>query len=101
MARKGQPMPFSSWNAEQVRHHTISSFGASGHLIRHAKRKSQQRRYADSDSAEPMLHPYQFPSAVLMIEGHHNQTVRDFLQICSSIETTEISNTDDVQVMIE
>lgn len=41
-----------------------------------------------------------FPSSVLMIEAHYNQTVRDFLQICTPVERVEISGVDDVQMLL-
>jgi hypothetical protein len=41
-----------------------------------------------------------FPSSVLMIEAHYNQTVRDFLQICTPVERVEIENVDDVQMLL-
>lgn len=43
---------------------------------------------------------YHFPSAVFMIEAHYNQTVRDFLQICTSIERVEVDGLDDVQALL-
>lgn len=41
-----------------------------------------------------------FPSSVLMIEAHYNQTVRDFLQICTPVERVEIESVDDVQLLL-
>lgn len=41
-----------------------------------------------------------FPSSVLMIEAHYNQTVRDFLQICTPVERVEIRSVDDVQMLL-
>lgn len=43
---------------------------------------------------------YHFPSAVFMIEAHYNQTVRDFLQICTAIERVEVDGLDDVQALL-
>ena len=43
---------------------------------------------------------YQFPSSVLMIEAHYNQTVRDFLQICTPVERVEIESVDDIQILL-
>lgn len=43
---------------------------------------------------------YHFPSSVLMIEAHYNQTVRDFLQICTPVERVEIDSLEDVQVLL-
>jgi hypothetical protein len=35
-----------------------------------------------------------------MIEAHYNQTVRDFLQICTPVERVEIDSVDDVQLLL-
>lgn len=43
---------------------------------------------------------FHFPSSVLMIEAHYNQTVRDFLQICTPVERVEIDGLDDLQVLL-
>lgn len=43
---------------------------------------------------------HRFPSSVLMIEAHYNQTVRDFLQICTPVEQVEIDGPDDLQVIL-
>lgn len=43
---------------------------------------------------------YHFPSSVLMIEAHYNQTVRDFLQICTPVERVEIDGLDDLHVLL-
>lgn len=44
---------------------------------------------------------HHFPAAVLMIEAHYNQTVRDFLQICTPIEHMEIDGVDDAQALLD
>ena len=51
----------------------------------------------DSDCTSERNH---FPSSVLMIEAHYNQTVRDFLQICTPVERVEIESVDDVQLLL-
>ena len=51
--------------------------------------------------SEPIRPPnYQFPSGVIMIEAHINETVRDFLKICSDIEMVEVDSPDDMQTLI-
>lgn len=43
---------------------------------------------------------YPFPSSAIMIESHYNQTVRDFLQICTPIEQVDISGVGDIQDLL-
>jgi len=58
------------------------------------------RRGSLTDDHQNCTERYHFPSAVLMIEAHYNQTVRDFLQICTPVETVEINNVDDMQDLL-
>ena len=52
----------------------------------------------DADNCMDQNH---FSSAILMIEGNYNQTVRDFLQICTPIEQVEIDGVDDAQALFD
>lgn len=52
----------------------------------------------DCDEPRPWL--YQFPSGVLLIEAHANQTVRDSLSICSQVEQVEVDSSDDMETLL-
>ncbi len=54
----------------------------------------------NNDSSCTSERKSRFPSSVLMIEAHYNQTVRDFLQICTPVERVEIESVDDVQLLL-
>lgn len=43
---------------------------------------------------------YPFPLSAIMIEAHYNQTVRDFLQICTPIEQVEISDVSEIHDLL-
>ena len=62
--------------------------------------KRQCLRNSFEDTNNNCTERYHFPSAVLMIEAHYNQTVRDFLQICTPVERVEIDSLNDVQVLL-
>jgi hypothetical protein len=62
--------------------------------------KRQCLRGSFDDAHNNCTERYHFPSAVLMIEAHYNQTVRDFLQICMPVERVEIDSLNDVQVLL-
>ena len=62
--------------------------------------KSPCHQDSFDDNNKTCTERYHFPSAVLMIEAHYNQTVRDFLQICTPIERVEIDSLNDVQVLL-
>lgn len=64
-------------------------------IPRHCKGPAEDKEM-DSNCTER----YHFPSSVLMIEAHYNQTVRDFLQICTPVERVEIDGVDDIQMLL-
>lgn len=63
----------------------------------HPRRCQSSGKGKDSNCTSEGNH---FPSSVLMIEAHYNQTVRDFLQICTPVERVEIESVDDVQMLL-
>lgn len=58
------------------------------------------RRCKENSEDSNCTATYHFPSSVLMIEAHYNQTVRDFLQICTPVERVEIDSVEDVQILL-